>query len=698
MFADKAKHPYPPLPAHCPGLFLILLLSLCLALPAWAQVEEKEDKKDAYLLQAVTVSAQKREENVQEVPSSVGVLDDAALDESRVNDILDIQDVIPNLYMGGGATTSSFISIRGRINGADIDMPVTVLVDDVPYDEIWSVASNLLFDVERVEVLRGSQSTLYGLNSLAGVIKVVTKKPSDFARFRVGLEGGLGPDYDGSWLMRGSASGPLVEGKLAGGLAFMTERQGGYVKNNHTGDNYNSDTKTGVRGSLVWTPSDAWDVTMGLTYTKVDADYGFIYLPMSSDKEWEMDQDWEGESEVETWAPNLKITYDAGSVDLVSITAYRHTDHYLDYDYDLTSSPNWFAVGVNDSQNFSQEFRVQSSADQGSSLEWVAGVFHYSFERDVERGWGSPATPSAVTLFIDTNLKGYSNALFGQATYRLLDRRLGLTLGARQEWTNREFHDNLGAFPDMDDKDSQFLPKVALDYRISPDAMVYASVTQGWRCGGLNNRVTAAVPVSDVRFKKETSWTYEIGAKTQWLDNHLTLNASVFHTVYEDYQDKVNTSGTTYYLQNVPEVHMTGFELETEARITEDLLFTGSLGYVRARYEDFPDAIYDNFNGNTVTSVPNFDLNLAFKYSFLDGFYVRPELQGVGRIYWDRINENSQSSYALLNIRAGYSEKDWEIYAYGDNLTNRYVFVTSSGTHGTPITPFKAGLGMSWSF
>lgn len=688
----------------CLFIFLSIFLS-----PFALAAEQTWDTED-YALSVMTVTAQKREENVQEVPASIGVFTGQDLELRGVTEISDLSGITPNLYISsvGGAATFSYLGIRGRVNSVgDIDPTVTVLVDGVPYDDFFTSTSSLLFDVERVEVLRGPQSTLYGLNSTAGLINIITRKPSDTLRMSFGTEYSKGSDFDGAWKVHGSASGPVIREKLAAGIAFAVESQDGYIKNLYTGDRYNSDDKISGRGSLVFTPSDRFTANLGFTYTKVDADYGYLYLPMTGSaasalgqkkRDWKSNLDHEGSSMVETFATDLTMKYRADSADIISTTAYRHSDQEFDLDFDLSPYPMMTGAQDNEFRTFSQELRLQSPEDNSSPLEWMAGAFYHNFTRDQKMFMGMP---SPMGLIGDTELTGKSWAIFGQGTWRTMDEKLGLTLGLRQEWTERELEDGVWGMPDMDTDDSEFLPKLSIDYRFTEDTMAYGSVTRGWRSGGLyNSGVGYGVPLE---YDKETSWTYELGVKSEFFNKRLSFNAAIFHTDYKDYQDIVWIGPMQSYLTNAGKARMTGLELESNLRIRDDILVTASIGYVDAEYKSYAD-INGNYSGNTIAGVPDFNANLSVTWHFLDNFYIRPEIQGIGKIYWDRANTADQDPYCLFNFRAGYVANNWEVYVFGANLGNKYAF--SSGMdflqigewYGTPIAPMRVGVGVTMNF
>jgi len=199
-------------------IILPLLLGLALAQPCWA-----EEGDDTVVLETVKVTAQKREENVQEVPGSVSVLSGMDLEEARVMDLSRLHEISPNFYYGTtGQGTYTYLGMRGRINNSvDVDPTVTIFVDGVPYDDFYSMDGAMLFDVERVEVLRGPQSTLYGMNSIGGVVNIITRQPGDDPHASVGTEISGGPDRDMSTLVRGAVSGPVVDGVLSMGVAAV---------------------------------------------------------------------------------------------------------------------------------------------------------------------------------------------------------------------------------------------------------------------------------------------------------------------------------------------------------------------------------------------------------------------------------------------------------------------------------------------
>jgi iron complex outermembrane receptor protein len=692
----------------------------------------------------ITITAQKRAENIQQVPSSVGVISSQEVEQRRITTFSDLNKAVPNLTIGdAGPGTYTYFGIRGRINGSmDVDPTVTVLVDGVPYDDFFTISGLPLFDVERIEVLRGPQSTMYGINSAAGVINVVTKKPGNTPYISLGMEGNAGYRSDLGGSVRGSVGGPLIQDTLAMGLSFMGNRTGGYVTNDFTDNSLGGSETFAGRLSTVFTPTDNFGATLNFGAYKVNTDSGFLSLPTTSSaaevigqskRKWKADYNEEGRGKINSVSGDLNLHLETSFADFYSISAFRKANQKFTTERDLTSydgmtmftpyfTMNPLTTNIdgtldNDSQSYSQEFRIQSLADSESPLEWLLGFSFYGFSRD-SKGTANYHAPYLGTMgqpgyvMMDNSIDGSSYAIFGQATYRLLEeKKLGLTVGLRQEWTEREvkIHDSatitaLGK-DNFSTTDSMFLPKFGIDYRFTPEAMIYATVAKGWRTGGVTPNLYASSTVETAKYDAETSWTYEIGAKTEWFDRRLLLNVAGFHTVYKDFQEEVVTNPLVGgYLSNSGKTRISGVEVEVEGRITEDLTASIDFGYLHARYKDY-ETVGADYAGNTVRGVPEYTLGASLQYNFLDGFYVRPGVRVIGKTYWDRANTQEQDPYATLNLRAGYHGENFEVYVYGENLTNKYAFVFadqgfwgSENYYGTPIKPLQIGMGFNIHF
>jgi iron complex outermembrane receptor protein len=702
-------------------LVFAAIIALFCPFPSFGQTDETA-------IDPIKVTAQKREENVQEIPMSVDVINSRTIEEKGIRDFQELDRSVPNLVINtSGKGTYSYFGIRGRVNDtSDMDPTITVVVDGVAYNDFFTVTSLPLFDLERVEVLRGPQSTLYGMNSEAGVINIVTRKPGSEPRAWVGLTFGDGSSSNPSWSVRGSFSAPIVKDILAIGLAYSGINSGGYLHNIAENGGDAKSKENAIRLTTVLTPSNSFDATLNIAYSQVRANNGYIYLPateeaskaigLSGFEKYTINNDYLGYAKINNFSTDLTMRLKTGSVDLVSVTAWRraHQHYYTDFDMGdpqgMGLPPGFGMAGTaeNTVTTFLQELRVMSPQDRSSPLTWLFGAFYTSSQRDAMFKTGLNFTGQyELTPAMYNTLDMWDFAFFGQATYRVLDERLGFTIGARQEWTSRNLKDHLYLVGEkLEKKDSQFLPKFSIDYRITPDNLVYATVAMGWRPGGYYNFYFPsggpALPKDELKYNKETSWTYELGSKNTFLDGRLKVNLAAFVSEYRDYLDVYSLSSMSQILKNAGRASIKGLELETEVEINEYISVHFDLGLLNAKYKTYHDDGGNDFSGKKISGVPNFTANAGLKISFLESFYISPEVRFKGRTYWDRANEYNEESFATLHLRAGYESNNWEVYLYGDNLTKEYAFnrglIQSGNLYGAPISPLQIGLGVNFHF
>jgi iron complex outermembrane receptor protein len=241
--------------------------------------------------------------------------------------------------------------------------------------------------------------------------------------------------------------------------------------------------------------------------------------------------------------------------------------------------------------------------------------------------------------------------------------------------------------------------------------MLYASVAMGWRPGGA---MSTAVPdmaqgiytltVDELRYRKETSWNYEIGAKSVFFDGALKVNLALFYSKYSDYQDEYHYGLYNTLLKNAGKAEAKGAEIEVEALIADRLSISASLGIVDAKYIVYVDDQNNDFSGNKIAGVPSYTASIGARLNLPEGLYVAPEVRLKGKTYWDRANLYHEDAYATLHLRAGWTRGNWEVYAYGDNLAGKYAFTRalpiSPGVYdyGVPIRPLEIGLGVNYSY
>ena len=670
-----------------------VILNLFLAPFAAAQeqkVQQKttQEKKapEEYKLETMTVTAQKKEENVQDVPMSISVFSDIQIEDADIRDTIDLTRLTPNVYVNRAAV-QNVIVIRGISTfDASLYSPAGFYVDDVNFP-LHHMHNPDLFDIERVEVLKGPQGTLYGRNSESGVINIITKQPDNELRGKIfgeygsyDTEHGSSPSYRAG----GSISGPLVKDKLYLGLAGQWENSDGFMKNI-----YNDDDEAGKidhlngRGTLRWTPADKWDIS--LIADAMDTDDNscvmrFLDGPFETDRHAINYDVGEYYWEQEANGQNLRVKYEGDAFNLLSVTGRRDYEQKTASDQDLSPLPTMGSQFIKwENDLLSQEVRISSPNNHGP-FEWLAGLYGFKEEMDID--FKSPKVVGNRKTDIDIN--GY--AVFGQGTYTFFDR-LHLTAGLRYDYIDLEgdqtyeFIDPWTGMPQSIDfgkdfDDDEFLPKFSIAYDFTDNIMTYASVSRGYLAGGYH--YSAATCEENFTYDPEYIWNYEIGTKSSWLNNRLMANLSAFYIDIKDKQvfEWEPTLGVTQ-ITNAAEAHSMGVELELQARPMQGLDLFAGFGYTEAKIDDWIATEMDMMTYQFVTydyedkylpNAPKYTYNLGLQYRHLSGFFGRVDILGTGSFYGDAKNRVKEDGYELVNLRLGYEIEHFDIIFWCKNV------------------------------
>ncbi|NEQ98766.1 MAG: TonB-dependent receptor, partial [Cyanothece sp. SIO2G6] len=597
----------------------------------------------------------------------------------------DIARNTPNFSAFSGTDSRNFVyySIRGlsNFNFGSRD-PIAFYVDDVPYDFGGFVDLDLT-DLERVEILRGPQNTLYGRSSQSGAINIITRQPTNEFEFNGAISYGNFNDFD----VRSAISGPIIEDELFYRLSGSYGRRDGFYDNRFLEDEEFDEQSGGTgRAQLLWTPSEEWEVSLNAGFDDYrDGAYPFVAL---DDDPFDIEQDFNGFINLNTNNQALRVTYRQPRFRVTSITTRRFSEQEGAGDLDFSIADVGQSVGGLDSTVFTQELRLQSP-EEAEQLQWIIGGYFESREFD-NNGAGSvlgedvalffppPFAPGATDLqFADS--RGTTLAGFGQASYSPIEP-LTLTMGLRYEVSNSELERfeevltipgspdiTVAVFEDVDQRSEAWLPRFAVDYRLNPNATVYGSITRGYRPGGVS---VLANNEASLLFGAERSWNYELGAKTEWLGDRLGVNFALFYNPVDNYQ-VVTIDPLTRLPVNASNADVSIWGLELEARATPingfDLI--AGLGWVNTQFVDLIDeSTGTNFDGNRIPYAPNLTYNLAAQYRSNSGIFGRLELQGVGTTFFDEANTLKQEPYALVNMRLGYELDNYGLYLFANNL------------------------------
>lgn len=598
-------------------------------------------ERGAAALEEIIVTAQRREENLQKVPIAVSALGSEMLEEFDVRTIRDVSSIVPNLWMetNTGLSSGARASLRGI--GEDesyftSDTPVGMYVDDV-YIPRQTGALFDLNEIERIEVLRGPQGTLYGRNTSAGAIKIVTRKPGNTLLAHGEVTVG---DFDRRDV-RAGLSGPLGE-RVAGQIAVLSRQRDGYDRNLVNGARVNDQDVMAGRVALQFTPTDA--IELLLAYDKVHERStpgfatGLNLRPPGGLGAFDANDQVDGDTDVHTLlsdlldpindvdqqGASLTATWNVAGVTLKSITAWRELSNTLLLDADGQNTCFGFALPClhlfqdQRQHQFSQELQLQGKAVD-DRLNYIVGAYYFE-ERNTQRTENIILAQFGENPYSDSALDTDSIALFGSATFALTDRT-NLTAGVRwtrdtKDFSNAVFNPDgtptsvcadpqtrevfgsgacgpgapADAVTDQLSRDiskswSAVTPRLAFDFQLTPAAMLYASASEGFKSGSYDGREVSNALYSLQPIAPETVYAYEVGAKTEWFERRLRANVAVFLNDFEDLQGTGTNQATgTFTRFSVGDVETKGAELELTAQPVANLTLTGSLGLLDTKF------------------------------------------------------------------------------------------------------------------
>ncbi|HEY0147778.1 MAG TPA: TonB-dependent receptor [Allosphingosinicella sp.] len=594
----------------------------------------------------IIVTARRTEESLQRVPAAVSAFNERTLDRLQAQDTTGLQGAVPNLNIvqGRGSSNATNIYIRG-IGQPDalqtFDPAVGVYVDDVYISRIRGTQLDLL-DLERIEVLRGPQGTLYGKNTIGGAFKVVTRKPGQEFRANASLAYG---SYD-QLELKASASGPVTD-TLAAGFAVMRSRRDGYVEDRVLDREYNDKNTIAARGALAFTPSSRFRFDVSVDYSRDDAALSVgapvnelryllaptvVSLPLERPLE---DYDFTArisptlpnETKLRHWGVSGIATYDlTDALTFKSITAYRDlvTRDYIDIDATQLQVGD---VQVNvDQHQISQELQLAYSSDR---LSGVAGLYY--LKEDItshQEAYGDNVLFPGVTFFrsIDDDLETTSMAAYANGSFSITDA-LRISAGLRYtreekdyfRTTSTQSNFTVGGVPILNatyvfspDEGvwEDLSPTVSLDYQFGPRTMAYARYSKGFKSGGFNGRANSVA--ESTAYDPEEVDSYEVGLKTT-IANQLRLNFAAFHNDYTNFQarvsgtDEVNGIPTAVLsVINAGKLRIRGAELEANWTPIDNLLLDAQIGYLDAEYREFNDVRFTATGGSRAFQTPAF--------------------------------------------------------------------------------------------
>nr|WP_281423006.1 TonB-dependent receptor [Sphingomonas colocasiae] len=705
---------------------------------AWscpAVAQETAAAGDDAVAEEIVVTAQRRSERLQDVPIAISALGGDAMADRGIIDIGDLRSAVPSLAIStfGGVNASNLVSIRG-ITGQPLPIgsgqAVAIYLDGV-YLARPDAGFFGLDNIDRIEVLRGPQGTLYGRNATAGAINIITRMPGD--RLEGGFDVAAG-NYR-TVRARGSVSGPIGAG-LSAGFSASYDRHRGWFTNTIDGRPLGANRSYTLRGQLRYeAPEGGFNATISGDLSKTDgtplfkglvSPAGAILGIGDPDR---VTTDIAGKIGTHVKSRGLSLTANVplgDAIELTSISAYRRVDTDTSIDGDSSAAPLFWTASINASKSFNQELRAVFT---GASVRATMGG-NYFHEKS---SFGLSVLGSAAPAPIYANPSDTSSldafALFGQFEVDLA-RALTLVGGLRYNHEQRDFTiDYTGAptpgrFTAGNLRDSALLPSAGINFKASRDILLYAKVSNGYQAPGFNFAPGVAAPANT--FKAEKLWAYEIGAKTQFLDRRVTLNVAGFYYDYKDIQVRSVTAPGVTVVNNAANATAKGIEGELSVKAAKGLSFGANLTWLDATYDSFCEPLsvatplagaplcapgLADRSGNRLSQAPKWSggINAAFETDLSANVSLKANASYSfeSGVFFTAVNEavaGNGNGWKKLDGRVAIQLADGpEVYIFGRNLTdNRYIGnvarLAATVVIGSVSEPRTFGAGVRYRF
>ena len=673
----------------------------------------------AALLNEVVITAQKREEPLGKVPIAVTAFTAPQVQQFRLWNNKDISGVVPGLYAADPGDGRDVISIRG-VTSTSYDPAVAVYIDGINQFGLDTYIPSL-FDVQRIEILRGPQGTLYGRNAMGGVLNIITRQPTNQVS-------GWGEVSTGNYgLQRYAAAfrAPLVRNKLFMGVAGLYEGRNGYYTNEYDGSSY--DKQHSITGNyyLKYLMGPHWILDLNIKHRN-NRNHGAF--PLVADpsvlfqQPFKLDQDAKTTMVDNTFQTSLSAGYKGRGFNFKSQTSYQKNYRYyqepIDGDFsplDAISVINNYGKRWNNIKALTED--IQFSSATSSGIKWTAGTYWFYQDQPNKQAtrYGNNANllgagDSLFSTINTTRNHKWGMAFYGQLSYAI-SSKANLTAGLRYDYEH-QWEDVQGEYqhdpdptpvvviPDTSGRVSfhAFSPRLALENQVADHSILYAVYSRGFRTGGLTQLSFNPLQPPLAGFRPEYSSNYELGVKNSLLSGALRVNADVFFTHINDAQvptlilpEAITVTRNTGRLDNW------GGEAEIAGRFVKGLEVVYNFGYTHSRYQ----TLKLSQNGNVVDLAgkrqlftPDITSLLAVQYGLALGegwkAFVRGEWKMMGTTYFDLGNTMRQSPYSIYNMRCGVGLRRLELAVWGRNIGDRkyisYAYDFGAYHLGDPAT------------
>lgn len=678
----------------------------------------------ALRLAPLRVTADLWESPLARIPASVTLLDDAALQAGAVRHLGDLLDSVPNLTFSGGTSRPRYLQIRGsgensQFEGETPDSAVRFLVDDLDFTGLGTIAS--AFDLAQVEVLRGPQAGAFGANAAGGVVRLVSQAPSPVWTGRTELTVG-GDDLRSAGVAVG---GPLARGRpdaLMMRLAVQTTRADGFRRNVTLGRDTNARDETLARLRLTGNPSAVWRWEAALVAADFDNGYDEFALDNNGERTF---SDQPGRDEQRSLAASLRGTRRelADGVRFTTVTSVARTRSRYAYDDDWTAASY---AGFSDLHrtrwSWNQELRLDSSpeaAAEGLVHRWTLGAFHAGLEE-----WSRYTnTDPGNVRGLRTTYRSANTALFGQAGHDF-SARTRLVAGLRVERLDldgRGLRTRFRASRGTSDPPVEFAPafrdtlvggKVSLEHELRAGLLAFASVTRGYKGGGINVDARISPPADPLTYGTETLWNHELGVRGHARDGFVRGEVTLFHLVRRDVQvrDSAGFGGNyRFFTANGRDARVSGLEASAAWDATRGLTFHGSLALMDSELDRFTLANGNAGGGRALANAPRHGYTLGARARSGAGLFASLELVGRAEQFDSNNQNEARRAFRVLHATLGREWDAWTFTLWARNLLDEtydkrvYFFGNADPDYletryETRADPRQVGVTAAWRF
>jgi outer membrane receptor protein involved in Fe transport len=632
----------------------------------------------------IIVTADFRERSASELPGSVTLFGPEDVRQLAVQHFEELVNVVPNLNWSGDGHRARYLQIRGvgeleQYQGAP-NPSVGFLIDDIDFSGIGTIAT--LFDVERIEVLRGPQGTRYGANALGGLVYVQSALPTGERNGRLQVTAG-DDDTRGGGLAFG--------GSLTQDERLLFRASGHYFEGNGFRDNAylgredtNGREESTLRGRLRWIGSNELTIDLALLYSNVDNGYDAFAI----DNSYTMLSDKPGKDAQESIGTSLRIEW-AGfdRATFTSITAFADSEIDFSFDADWGNDSAWAPVtydyiSLSDRtrRTLSQEFRF-TSTERGrlfdGTTDWLFGLYAMNLEDGlltVNQGdYFDPGFDFSDSLddTFGSDYEATNVAAFGQ-----LERRFGeatrMSIGLRVEHRSTDYSDTTGL--QADPSETMTGGDITLSHDHSETLTSFASLSKGYKAGGFNLGI---VPEGRREFDAESAWNFEVGIKSTMLDDSMWLNVSAFLSRRDDQQVRTSfqlipndPASFVFFTDNAAKGETLGLEADLRWFVTESLELYGNVGLLDATFDEFVTPQVDLFFNDTATT-EIYTWSAGANYRHPSGLFARLDATGRDAFYFDVSHDQRSRAYELFHARLGYETERWSLQLWGRNLFDK---------------------------